>query len=257
MRILLTTRGSSGHVLPLAPFGHACVAPATRCSSRRSASAHDVDRDGLPVAPVADPPPEQLDAADGASSRALRDRRGQRPDDRRLLRGHRHARRAAGTARDRRGAGARTSSCARAGSSPRRSSPSCYDIPIVRVGLGLRVDRGARRRASPRRRSTRPAGARPARRPRRRAPARRAVPDDDARGARGRLPRRCRRARTASPSRRRRQAAPLPDWWPGNDDPLVYVTLGSVAGRRAPALLPGDLPQAPRRSSRRCRAASC
>jgi UDP:flavonoid glycosyltransferase YjiC (YdhE family) len=25
------------------------------------------------------------------------------------------------------------------------------------------------------------------------------------------------------------EAAPLPDWWPGNDDPLVYVTLGSVA----------------------------
>ena len=24
-------------------------------------------------------------------------------------------------------------------------------------------------------------------------------------------------------------AAPLPDWWPGNDDPLVYLTFGSVA----------------------------
>ena len=24
--------------------------------------------------------------------------------------------------------------------------------------------------------------------------------------------------------------APLPDWWPGNADPLVYVTLGTVAG---------------------------
>jgi UDP:flavonoid glycosyltransferase YjiC (YdhE family) len=23
---------------------------------------------------------------------------------------------------------------------------------------------------------------------------------------------------------------PLPDWWPGNDDPLVYLTFGSVAG---------------------------
>jgi len=23
--------------------------------------------------------------------------------------------------------------------------------------------------------------------------------------------------------------APLPDWWPGNDDPLVYLTFGSVA----------------------------
>jgi UDP:flavonoid glycosyltransferase YjiC (YdhE family) len=24
--------------------------------------------------------------------------------------------------------------------------------------------------------------------------------------------------------------SPLPDWWPGNDDPLVYVSFGSVAG---------------------------
>jgi UDP-N-acetylglucosamine transferase subunit ALG13 len=27
-------------------------------------------------------------------------------------------------------------------------------------------------------------------------------------------------------------AAPLPDWWPGNDGPLVYVTFGSVAGAK-------------------------
>ncbi len=30
-------------------------------------------------------------------------------------------------------------------------------------------------------------------------------------------------------------APPLPDWWPGNDDPLVYVTFGSVtAGEHLP-----------------------
>jgi UDP:flavonoid glycosyltransferase YjiC (YdhE family) len=29
--------------------------------------------------------------------------------------------------------------------------------------------------------------------------------------------------------RAERAVAPLPDWWPGNEDPLVYVTLGSVA----------------------------
>jgi MGT family glycosyltransferase len=33
-----------------------------------------------------------------------------------------------------------------------------------------------------------------------------------------------RRIRTTPP----RAIAPLPDWWPGNDDPLVYVTFGSV-----------------------------
>ena len=43
-------------------------------------------------------------------------------------------------------------------------------------------------------------------------------------------------------------APPLPDWWPGNDDPLVYVTLRDGQRGRAPPLLPGALPGRDRRA---------
>ena len=53
MRVLLTTRGSSGHVTPLAPFGHALV----RAGHEVMVAAQDhfaanVERTGLPFAPV-------------------------------------------------------------------------------------------------------------------------------------------------------------------------------------------------------------
>ena len=56
MRVLLTTRGSSGHVLPLAPFGHACL----RAGHAVLVAAQDhfeanVARTGLPFAPVGAP----------------------------------------------------------------------------------------------------------------------------------------------------------------------------------------------------------
>ena len=56
MRILLTTRGSAGHVLPLAPFGHA----ARRAGHEVLVVAQrqhegNVARTGLPHAPVDDP----------------------------------------------------------------------------------------------------------------------------------------------------------------------------------------------------------
>jgi UDP:flavonoid glycosyltransferase YjiC (YdhE family) len=40
-----------------------------------------------------------------------------------------------------------------------------------------------------------------------------------------------RRYRHADPVLTVRDSAPLPDWWPGNADPLVYLSLGSVAGQ--------------------------
>jgi UDP:flavonoid glycosyltransferase YjiC (YdhE family) len=46
----------------------------------------------------------------------------------------------------------------------------------------------------------------------------------DGRAARG--PARVHRFREAGAS-----TSPLPDWWPGNRDPLVYLSFGSVAGR--------------------------
>ena len=49
-------------------------------------------------------------------------------------------------------------------------------------------------------------------------------------------------------------ASALPDWWDGRDEPLVYVTFGSVAGG-----LPGDRPSPPPRwrRSRGFRCARC
>ena len=60
MRILLTTRGSSGHVLPLAPLGHAALAAGhdVLVAAQRQHEAN-VARTGLPFAPVGDPPAEE------------------------------------------------------------------------------------------------------------------------------------------------------------------------------------------------------
>ena len=59
MRVLLTTRGSAGHVNPLAPFGQACVRAGHEVlvvAQRQFAG--NVERTGLEHAPVDDPPPE-------------------------------------------------------------------------------------------------------------------------------------------------------------------------------------------------------
>jgi UDP:flavonoid glycosyltransferase YjiC (YdhE family) len=59
MRVLLTTRGSSGHVTPLAPFGHACVhAGHEVLVAAQDHFAENVERTGLPFAPVGAPRPE-------------------------------------------------------------------------------------------------------------------------------------------------------------------------------------------------------
>ncbi len=60
MRALFTTRGSSGHVGPLAPFARALIAAGhdVLVTSQR-AMAGNVERLGLPVAPVDGPAPEQ------------------------------------------------------------------------------------------------------------------------------------------------------------------------------------------------------
>lgn len=60
MRVLITTRGSSGHLLPLAPIGHACI----RAGHEVMVAAQlqhrgNVERVGLPFAAVGDPPAEE------------------------------------------------------------------------------------------------------------------------------------------------------------------------------------------------------
>jgi UDP:flavonoid glycosyltransferase YjiC (YdhE family) len=230
MRILLTTRGSAGHLNPLAPFGHAALrAGHDVLVAAQGQHAGNVERAGLPFAPFGEPPPEQwmpllgqfgemgLDAANAAmigeyfgrmdTAAALPGLRAivedWRPDV---------------IVRD----------CWEYAST---LVAELHGIPVARVALGLAaVESLSIELAAPAVDAARaglglppdPAGDRlcdtpfltmlpealeePAPWPTHRF--RHAVADD---------------------------APPLPDWWPGNDDPLVYVTFGSVtAGEHLP-----------------------
>ncbi len=60
MKLLITTRGSSGHLLPLAPIGHACVdAGHEVLVAAQEQHRANVERVGLPFSPVGDPPAEE------------------------------------------------------------------------------------------------------------------------------------------------------------------------------------------------------
>jgi UDP:flavonoid glycosyltransferase YjiC (YdhE family) len=60
MRVLITTRGSSGHLLPLAPIGHACIeAGHDVLVAAQEQHRANVERVGLPFTPVGDPPAEE------------------------------------------------------------------------------------------------------------------------------------------------------------------------------------------------------
>jgi UDP:flavonoid glycosyltransferase YjiC (YdhE family) len=60
MRLLITTRGSSGHLLPLAPIGHACVEAGHEVLvAAQEQHRANVERVGLPFAPLGDPPDEE------------------------------------------------------------------------------------------------------------------------------------------------------------------------------------------------------
>ena len=60
MRILLTTRGSSGHLLPLAPFGHAALRAGHEILvAAQRGHQGNVERAGLPFSPVGDPAAEE------------------------------------------------------------------------------------------------------------------------------------------------------------------------------------------------------
>jgi UDP:flavonoid glycosyltransferase YjiC (YdhE family) len=60
LRVLLTTRGSSGHLIPLAPIGHACVdAGHEVLVAAQGQHRANVERVGLPFSAVGDPPAEE------------------------------------------------------------------------------------------------------------------------------------------------------------------------------------------------------
>ena len=60
MRMLMTTRGSSGHLLPLAPIAHACIEAGheVRVAAQGQHGAN-LERERLPFVAVGDPPEEE------------------------------------------------------------------------------------------------------------------------------------------------------------------------------------------------------
>lgn len=227
MRILLTTRGSSGHVGPLAPFGRAWARAGheVTVAAQRQFEAN-VERAGLPFAGFDDPPREEwmplmgefgkLDIAT-ANEVMIRDFfagidvRAELPGLRAIV--------------EEVQPDVIVRESWEFGST---MIAELHDIPLVRVGLGLAaLEQETIGLAAPAVNEARvalglppdPGGDRL-----RDAPYLTAVPeelDDDGSAA----PERAHRFRFET----KPGTTPLPDWWPGNDDPLVYLTFGSVA----------------------------
>jgi UDP:flavonoid glycosyltransferase YjiC (YdhE family) len=230
MRILMTTRGSSGHVLPLAPFGHAALRAGHEVLVAAQRQHHaNVERAGLPFAPVGDPPAEEwmpLMAEfsqlplEAANARMIGEFFA-RIDTRAALPGLR-----AIVERWRPDLIVRES-----WEYASTLVADAYGIPLARVGLGLASveELSVRLAASSvdRERADMGLPADPDGERLRDAPYLTTVPEalEDPSAP---TPRRIHRFRPAAPGTNG-TALPLADWWPGNDDPLVYLTFGSVA----------------------------
>jgi len=232
----MTTRGSSGHVLPLAPFGQACLRAGHEVlvAAQRQHRAN-VERAGLAFSPVGDPPEHEWKPLLGqfgqlgieAANELMIGEYFARIDTRAALPGLiaivedwqpdvivRESWEFASTL----------------------VAEMC-GIPLVRVGLGLAaVEEAAIRLASAALDEQRaviglprdPAGDRL-----RDTPYFTMVPaplEDPAAATPARAHRFAHGRPAGGPA-----TVPLTDWWPGNDDPLVYLTFGSVtAGRHLP-----------------------
>lgn len=222
----MTTRGSSGHLLPLAAFGHAALRAGHEVLvAAQRGHQGNVERAGLPFSPVGDPPAEewmplmgqfaQLRVQDAHARMvgeyfAALDTRAALPGLRAIVERWRpdlivrESWELASTL-----------------------VAEAHGIPLARVGLGLAsVEEQSIALAAPAVDAARariglpadPAGDRL-----RDTPYLTMVPEaleDPAAPA----PRLTDRFRPGAPG----AAPPLTDWWPGNHDPLVYVTFGSV-----------------------------
>lgn len=229
MRILFTTRGSAGHLLPLTPFADACRRAGHEVLVAAQAQRRDyVERTGLRFAPLPDPPPEEWMALMGEFGRLGIDEANARMvgeffagiDVRAAL----DALRA--LAEDWRPDVIVRETFEFTGA----LVAELHDIPLARVGLGLEsteawaselaapmVDRARAELGLP----ADPAGERLRSHPYlTMVPAALEHPVMPGSGA---------ALRFAHPAAAAAACAPLPDWWPGNDDPLVYLTFGSVA----------------------------
>ena len=227
MRVLFTTRGSSGHVGPLAPFAHACVRAGhdVLVSAQRQFGGN-VERLGLPFAPVDEPSRDEwmplmggFAEMDMASAHRVMigeffaglDVRAELPALGDLIESWRPD--------------AIVRESWEFGS---ELLAERHGIPILRVGLGLAgIETETMTLAAPAVDKARAelglasdhAGKRLAA-----TPCMTMMPaelEDPA----APMPLPIRRFRfEVSPG-----AEELPDWWPGNEDPLVYLTFGSVA----------------------------
>jgi UDP:flavonoid glycosyltransferase YjiC (YdhE family) len=231
MRILLSTRGSAGHVLPLAPFGQAAQrAGHDVLVVAQRQHAVNVDRTGLPFALVDEAPPETWQPLLGSFSRlgideanakvigeyfARIDTAATLPGVRELVEGWRP-----------------DLILRESWEYASALVAELHEIPIVRVGLGLAgMEEESIALATPALDAQRaelglpadPAGDRL-----RETPFFTMVPAllDDAPAASAQVS----RFRQDDPVLDAGSSAPLPDWWPGNTDPLVYLSFGSVAG---------------------------
>ena len=227
MRVLFTSRGSSGHVGPLAPFAHACLRAGhdVLVTAQRQFGGN-VERLGLPLAPVDEPSRDEWMPLMGGFAGLDID------SAHRVMVGEFFAGldvRAGLPALGRLIESWRPDVIVREswefGS---ELLADRYEVPMLRVGLGLAgTEAETTELAAPALDKARaeiglasdPAGERL-----HATPYMTMMPtelDDPA---------------TAVPAQTRRfrfevnpGANELPDWWPGNDDPLVYLTFGSVA----------------------------
>jgi UDP:flavonoid glycosyltransferase YjiC (YdhE family) len=227
VRVLLTTRGSSGHLGPLAPFGHALLRAGHEVHvAAQGQFAANVARAGFELVPLADPPREdwmplmarfaELDLAT-AHAVMIRD----------FFAGIDVRATVPGLTEtvERRRPDLIVRETWEFGSA---LVAERHGIPMARVGLGLaEIEEGSIELAAP---AVDDAGRSLGLRP-------------DARGDRLRrapyltmMPAALEASGVAMPApahrfRFGRADAPmaLPDWWPGNGDPLVYMTFGSVA----------------------------
>jgi UDP:flavonoid glycosyltransferase YjiC (YdhE family) len=231
VRILMTTRGSAGHILPLAPFGHACLRAGHEVLVAAQAQHRaNVEGAGLAFAPVGDPPEDewmplmahfaQLDI-DTANDRMIGEFFA-RIDTRAALPALR------AIAEDWRPDVIVRESW-EFGSTLVAEQ---FGIPLVRVGLGLAAVEelscrlGAPALAELRAQLGLPAD--PHGKKLRDAPYLTMVPAqlDDRTAA---PPARTHRfAHDPAIARAGAAALPFADWWPGGEGPLVYLTFGSV-----------------------------
>jgi UDP:flavonoid glycosyltransferase YjiC (YdhE family) len=245
MRILLTTRGSAGHVMPLVPFGLAAqrAGHEVLVAAQRQGETN-VARTGLAFTLTADPDPSLFP---GLMARYAR--MGVEPANEAMVAEYfaRYDTEAMLPAlRDITAAWQPDVIVREAWEYGSTVVADLYDIPIVRVGLGLSVlEERSIALAAPAVDAARQAAG--------------LAPDPDGERMRasplytmmpaalevpGSAPPKVRRFRPAEPVLTPQDSAPLPDWWPGNEDPLVYLSLGSVAGQPHLAYFPALYRQA-------------